>query len=102
MQTSSANIFTTESGSKLIAEYSTKLSDNPTTSYTATDMLGSPRVIMDANGQVVSRRGFMAYGEELVANVGGRTVTNKYEQSDSVGQRFTGYQKDDETSSDVI
>jgi RHS repeat-associated protein len=88
------------SGSKLIAEYSTKLSDNPTTSYTATDMLGSPRVITDANGQVVSRRDFMAFGEEIAANVGGRTTTNKYGQSDSVRQRFTSYQKDDETGLD--
>jgi RHS repeat-associated protein len=88
------------SGSKLIAEYSTQQSSTPTTSYTATDMLGSPRVIIDANGQVISRRDFMAFGEEIVANVGGRSTANKYGQSDSVRQRFTGYQKDDETGLD--
>ena len=63
-------------------------------------MLGSPRVITDANGQVVSRRDFMAFGEEIANNVGGRTTANKYGQSDSVRQRFTGYQKDDETGLD--
>jgi RHS repeat-associated protein len=84
----------------LIAEYSTQQATNPTTSYTATDMLGSPRVITDANGQVVSRRDFMAFGEEIAVGVGGRTTTNKYGQSDSVRQRFTGYQKDDETGLD--
>ncbi len=88
------------SGSKLIAEYSTQQSSTPTTSYTATDMLGSPRVITDANGQVISRRDFMAFGEEIAADVGGRTTANKYGQSDSVRQRFTGYQKDDETGLD--
>jgi RHS repeat-associated protein len=88
------------SGSKLIAEYSTQQSSTPTTSYTATDMLGSPRVITDANGQVISRRDFMAFGEEIAVGVGGRTTGNKYGQSDSVRQRFTGYQKDDETGLD--
>ena len=88
------------SGSKLIAEYSTQLAANPTTSYTVTDMLGSPRVITDANGQVISRRDFMAFGEEVANNVGGRTSANKYGQLDSVRQRFTGYQKDDETGLD--
>jgi RHS repeat-associated protein len=88
------------SGSKLIAEYSTQLATNPTTSYTVTDMLGSPRVITDANGQVISRRDFMAFGEEITVNVGGRTSANKYGQTDSVRQRFTGYQKDDETGLD--
>jgi RHS repeat-associated protein len=88
------------SGSKLIAEYSTQQSSTPTTSYTATDMLGSPRVITDANGQVISRRDFMAFGEEIAVGVGGRTTANKYGQSDSVRQRFTGYQKDDETGLD--
>jgi RHS repeat-associated protein len=88
------------SGSKLIAEYSTQLATNPTTSYTVTDMLGSPRVITDANGQVISRRDFMAFGEEIANNVGGRTSANKYGQPDSVRQRFTGYQKDDETGLD--
>ena len=97
--TSETTIFV-YSGSKLIAEYSTQLATNPTTSYTVTDMLGSPRVITDANGQVVSRRDFMAFGEDIANNVGGRTTANKYGQTDSVRQRFTGYQKDDETGLD--
>ena len=97
--TSETTIFV-YSGDKLIAEYSTQLATNPTTSYTVTDMLGSPRVITDANGQVVSRRDFMAFGEEITVGVGGRTSTNKYGQSDSVRQRFTGYQRDEETQLD--
>jgi RHS repeat-associated protein len=42
----------------------------------------------------------MAFGEEIANNVGGRTSANKYGQTDSVRQRFTGYQKDDETGLD--
>src|SRR5262249_38900628 len=43
------------SSGKLVAEYSTTPPpQNPTTRYTATDQLGSPRVITDSLGQVVS------------------------------------------------
>jgi hypothetical protein len=59
---SETTIFVYSSG-KLIAEYSTQLSQNPTTSYTTTDHLGSPRVITDQLGQVKSRRDFMPFGE---------------------------------------
>ncbi|MDQ3801506.1 MAG: hypothetical protein M3384_18955, partial [Acidobacteriota bacterium] len=87
---------------KLVAEYSTAPApQNPTTSYTATDHLGSPRVITDANGQVTSRRDFMPFGEELLPDNNYRKAADfKYGQTDSVRQRFTGYQKDNETQLD--
>jgi RHS repeat-associated protein len=90
------------SAGKLVAEYSTKSPPpNPTTSYTATDQLGSPRVITDSNGQVISRRDFMPFGEEIVNNIGERAAASlKYNVADSVRQKFTGYQKDDETQLD--
>jgi RHS repeat-associated protein len=83
-----------------VAEYSTQLSTTPTTSYTATDMLGSPRVITDSYGKVTSRRDFMPFGEEIAVGVGGRSNSNKYGESDSVRQKFTGYQNDTETGLD--
>lgn len=55
------------SAGKLIAEYSTATTQNPTIAYTTTDHLGSPRVITDASGQVISRRDFMPFGEEIYA-----------------------------------
>jgi RHS repeat-associated protein len=87
------------SGGKLIAEYSTILAQNPTISYATTDQLGSPRVITDAFGQVISRRDFMPYGEELQAGIGGRNENQKYSVTgtDNVRKRFTGYEKDAET-----
>jgi RHS repeat-associated protein len=90
------------SAGKLVEEYSTKpLPTNPTTSYTATDHLGSPRVITNSLGEIVSRRDFMPFGEEITNNIGERQAsTLKYGQTDSVRQKFTGYQKDDETSLD--
>jgi RHS repeat-associated protein len=89
------------SGAKLIAEYSTETPpQNPTTSYTITDQLGSPRIIVNSLGEVVSRRDFMPFGEELEADGTYRTTTQKYGQPDRVRQRFTGYQKDEETGLD--
>jgi RHS repeat-associated protein len=91
------------SNGKLIAEYSTATPpSNPTINYTATDQLGSPRIITDKFGQVVSRRDFMPFGEELYADGTNRTAANKYSTSgqDAVRQRFTGYQKDMETGLD--
>lgn len=88
---------------QLIAEYSTAISQTPSVSYTTTDHLGSPRVITNELGQVSSRRDFMPFGEELYAGVGNRTGDTglKYSSSDDdIRQKFTGYQKDNETNLD--
>jgi RHS repeat-associated protein len=43
----------------------------------------------------------MPFGEELNVGVGGRSATNKYSATtDNVRQKFTGYEKDDETGLD--
>ena len=89
------------SAGKLIAEYSTGTPpQNPTTSWTVTDQLGSPRVIVNGLAEVVSRRDFMPFGEELEADGTYRITAQKYGQTDSVRQKFTGYQKDEETGLD--
>ncbi len=93
-------VFVYSSG-KLIAEYSTQLSQNPTISYTTTDHLGSPRIITDQFGQIKSRRDFMPFGEDLFNGVGARTESLKYGSStDDIKQKFTGYLKDSETGLD--
>ncbi len=92
------------SGGKLVEEYSTSTEpapENPTTKWTATDQLGSPRVITDSLGNVVSRRDFLPFGEEITNNIGERQAQSlKYNVADGIRQKFTGYQKDDETSLD--
>ncbi len=92
------------SNGKLIAEYSTATpTPNPTTNYTATDTLGSPRVLTDANGQVKSRRDFMPFGEEIGVNTpqtSNRSSNLQYNSGDNVRQKFTGYQKDAESNLD--
>jgi RHS repeat-associated protein len=94
-------IFVYSSG-KLVAEYSTQLAANPSINYTTTDHLGSPRIITNELGQVKSRRDFMPFGEEIDASVGNRSNAGlQYSVSgDLVRQKFTGYQKDSETSLD--
>jgi RHS repeat-associated protein len=90
------------SGGKLVAEYSTQTPQSQaTTKYVATDTLGSVRAITDQNGNIVSRRDFMPFGEDLYAGTPNRSTNDGYKViGDSVKQRFTGYERDDETGLD--
>jgi len=86
------------SAGKLAAEYSTAPPEqNPTTKWTVTDQLGSPRVLVNSLGEVVSRRDFMPFGEEITPDGTHRTADLKYNFGDNIRQKFTGYQKDEET-----
>jgi len=82
----------------LIAEYSGEVAAEPRVSYLTTDHLGSPRVTTNERGVVVNRRDFMPFGEEI-NGVGGRTTGLNY-GSDSVRQKFTGYERDIESDLD--
>lgn len=89
------------SNGKLVAEYSTAPPPtNPTTSYTMTDQLDSPRVITNALGEVTNRRDFKPFGEEITPETAYRTSARKYGVTDNIRQKFTGYQKDNETQLD--
>ncbi|MBX3297686.1 MAG: hypothetical protein KF762_18455 [Acidobacteria bacterium] len=82
------------SAGKFAAEYSTAPPEpNPTTKWTVTDQLGSPRVLVDSLGQVVSRRDFMPFGEEITPDGTHRTANLKYNFGDNIRQKITGYQK---------
>jgi RHS repeat-associated protein len=86
-------IFVYDAAGKLVAEYSTNVAPASTAqvSYLTNDHLGSPRINTDANGAVISRHDYMPFGEEIPrANYG----------NDSVRQKFTGYERDTETSLD--
>lgn len=83
-------VFVYSSG-KLIAEYSTQISQSPTTAYTTTDHLGSPRIITDGSGQVKSRRDFMPFGEDIFVNIGARTPALQYSSTtDDTQQKYIG------------
>ena len=90
------------SGGKLIEEYSTEPVTTPKTKYLTEDHLGTPRIITDGTGQVVSRRDFMPFGEQIANDTGTRSDSSfKYSSNeDDVRQKFTGYQEDSETNLD--
>jgi RHS repeat-associated protein len=61
------------------------------------DHLGSPRITTDENGQVISRRDFQPFGEEIATSQ--RTQGLGY-AGDTVRQKFTSYERDIESSLD--
>ncbi|RMG01753.1 MAG: hypothetical protein D6735_11320, partial [Acidobacteria bacterium] len=92
---------------RLVAEYSTIVanSTDAKVAYLTNDHLGSPRINTDANGNVTARHDYNPFGEEIgtLAVVPGspqpRTAALGY-QSDSVRQKFTGYERDNESNLD--
>ena len=70
------------------------------TRYGTADNLGSPRVITNSSGGVVSRHDYKPFGEELFAGTGGRTVGMGFSVADGNRQKFTGYERDNETGLD--
>ena len=90
------------SGGKLAEEFSTQAPTSPKTKYLTEDHLGTPRIITDVDGEVISRRDFLPFGEDITSIVGTRS-TNGFQYAtteDDVRQKFTGYQKDEETGLD--
>ena len=60
-------IFVYDGGGQLAAEYSTTVvqQTDAKVAYLTTDHLGSPRVITDQNGTVISRKDFAAFGDQI-------------------------------------
>ena len=97
---SSAVTFVYDAAGKLVAEYPEGGQEEipegyvPSVSYMTVDHLGSPRVVTDANGAVLSRKDFAAFGDETISPQ--RTASLGYVAPD-IRQDYTGYQKDDES-----
>ncbi|HMM81521.1 MAG TPA: RHS repeat-associated core domain-containing protein [Pyrinomonadaceae bacterium] len=96
--TGEVTVFAYDAAGKLIAEYSTQLSQTQQVNYLTSDHLGSPRINTDQNGAVIARHDYMPFGEEI-DGTGGRTTGLNY-GSDSVRKQFTGYERDTETDLD--
>ncbi len=67
------------------------------------DQLGTPRMVVNKLGSLssVKRHDYLPFGEELYAGVGGRTTTQGY-TGDSVRQKFTQKERDNETGLDYF
>ncbi len=92
-------VFVYNANGQLVAEYSSNAQpvSNPTT-YLTSDTLGSPRVNTGADGSVVARHDYLPFGEEIEA-YGGRINHAEY-RTDTVRQKFAGYQHDSENGLD--
>ena len=67
------------------------------------DHLGSPRIVTDQTGKVISRHDYLAFGDEVtdtVGNVGGRSSAQGYGAEDDIRKQYTGYEKDEESGLD--
>ena len=89
--TGETTVFIYDASGLLVAEYSTVLNDNPQVSYLTNDHLDSPRIITGATGEVISRRDFLPFGEEI--------LRASY-SDDGIRQKFTSYERDKETDLD--
>jgi RHS repeat-associated protein len=93
-----STIFVYDAMGKMVAEYSNE--DLQTgTSYLTTDHLGSTRAVTDGSGNVKERHDYLPFGEEIYAGIGGRSSTYGY-GPDSVKQKFTQKERDNETGLD--
>lgn len=92
-------VFVYDAAGKLVAEYSNEASQPGAggTKYLTEDNLGSPRVVTDKDGKVVSRHDYAPFGDEL----SGSGRTGDYKQ-DSVRQQFTGQERDRESGLDFF
>ncbi len=86
--TGEATLFVYDIQGKMVAEYSTQIEQSPKINYVTHDYLGSPRILTDQFGLVVSSRDFMPYGEEITRTSYGQ---------DSVREKFATYERDEET-----
>ena len=89
--TGETTIFVYDLEGKMVAEYSTQLEQAPKISYLTHDHLGSPRILTDQFGAVISRRDFRPYGEEIVRTGYGH---------DSIREKFATYERDGESGLD--
>jgi len=66
--TGETTVFAYDASGKMVAEYSTNVEPVATAkvNYLTTDHLGSPRVLTDQNGAVISRRDFHPFGDEII------------------------------------
>jgi RHS repeat-associated protein len=82
-------------------QYTTGGSSSGIIQWLVSDHLGTPRMIADKTGSLsgISRHDYLPFGEELYVGTGGRTAQQGY-TADSVRQKFTQYERDDEPGLD--
>ncbi len=70
-----------------------------TTCYLSYDYLGTPRLVTDANANVMGRHDYLPFGDEIPGGVAGRSP--QFGPSvDNVDEKFTGQVRNTETLND--
>jgi RHS repeat-associated protein len=70
------------------------------TCYFSYDQLGSVRIVMDQNANVVARHDYLPFGAEIPSGWAGRS--SLWGASDGVYEKFTGQERDSETGLDFF
>jgi RHS repeat-associated protein len=99
---SEVTVFVYDAAGALVAEYGGAQPQAGGVSYLTQDTLGSTRVVTGQSGEVKSRHDYQPFGDEidgLKAPNTGREGFTSYNYG-SVRQKFTGYERDDETGLD--
>ena len=89
------NICVYDAMGKLLAEYGQPSAGPGGTNYLMSDHQGSPRVVTNGSGTVVSRHDYLPFGEELNAGVGLRNSNQGYGGADAARQKYAGMESDD-------
>lgn len=91
-------IFVYNAVGQLISEYElSEATPTNTTQYLTEDHLGSPRIITDQSGNVISRHDYTAFGEEVSSS---QRVSGLGYTTDNIRQQYTGYERDQESGLD--
>ncbi|MGI8640758.1 MAG: RHS repeat domain-containing protein, partial [Pyrinomonadaceae bacterium] len=100
--TQETTLFVYDASGRMVAEYATTVApaSEAKVSYLTNDHLGSPRITTDANGGVISRRDFLPFGEEIGSTQTAQRNINLHYAADDVRQKFTAYERDNESSLD--
>lgn len=104
LRTSTLNSNTTtyiyDDGGQLAAECSTAPNTAANAQDVTTDARGSTRLVTASGGAVVSYHEYLPLGAEILGSVGSRSTC--YSRLDSLTQRFTGKERDQETGLDYF
>jgi RHS repeat-associated protein len=90
-------------GGQMLVVYDSTETGNKQFQWLVQDHLGSTRMVVDLSGSLtgMKRHDYLPFGEEILANTGGRTAAQGYPPpDDKVRQKFTGYERDVETGLD--
>jgi RHS repeat-associated protein len=86
-------------GGKLVAEYG-QSSGGSGVKYTFQDWQGSTRAITNQNGVIQTRLDYQAFGQEIGAGVGQRTIAQGYNADSNLNQKYALTETDEATGLD--